>query len=185
MPAVRAHTRECGWTVINQGKKMRLSLGSVVLPTGPRQSVRLQIHALNYDLATFFKYIELHEALVDWSLTSLHYPRPRSSPSFGTGELPAQKRQPALDGLRGKRFGVGRMAALPPSTRRGTKQNSNRPARREPYRPRRLPASGQSPRRPRLTAPVTEAGSLNTQRRQRRWGRRHAQSCPMPPSRNP
>ena len=33
--------------------------------------VRLQLHALAYNLATFLRSIELPEALADWSLTSL------------------------------------------------------------------------------------------------------------------
>jgi hypothetical protein len=33
--------------------------------------VRLQLHALAYNLATFLRCIELHEAMADWSLTSL------------------------------------------------------------------------------------------------------------------
>ena len=34
--------------------------------------VRLQLHALAYNLATFLRCIELPEAMADWSLTSLH-----------------------------------------------------------------------------------------------------------------
>ena len=33
--------------------------------------VRLQLHALAYNLATFLRCIELPEAMADWSLTSL------------------------------------------------------------------------------------------------------------------
>jgi hypothetical protein len=33
--------------------------------------VRLQLHALAYNLATFLRCIELPEAIADWSLTSL------------------------------------------------------------------------------------------------------------------
>lgn len=33
--------------------------------------VRLQLQALAYSLATFLRYIELPEAMADWSLTSL------------------------------------------------------------------------------------------------------------------
>ena len=34
-------------------------------------AVRLQLHALAYNLATFLRCIELPEAMADWSLTSL------------------------------------------------------------------------------------------------------------------
>ena len=33
--------------------------------------VRLQLHGLAYNLATFLRFIELPEAMADWSLTSL------------------------------------------------------------------------------------------------------------------
>jgi hypothetical protein len=35
------------------------------------KKIRLQLHALAYNLATFLRCIELHEAMADWSLTSL------------------------------------------------------------------------------------------------------------------
>ena len=47
--------------------------------------VRLQLHALAYNLATFLRCIELPEAMADWSLTSLQLKlikigRPRRAP---------------------------------------------------------------------------------------------------------
>jgi hypothetical protein len=41
------------------------------MPTVPRQRVRLQLRALAYNLSTFLRCIELHEAMADWSLTGL------------------------------------------------------------------------------------------------------------------
>src|SRR3546814_9924240 len=41
------------------------------LPIFRHNEVRLQLHALAYNLATFLRCIELPEAMADWSLTSL------------------------------------------------------------------------------------------------------------------
>lgn len=38
---------------------------------GPECAVRLQLHALAYNLATFLRCIALPEEMADWSLTSL------------------------------------------------------------------------------------------------------------------
>jgi Transposase DDE domain group 1 len=56
---------------MDQGGQRRDQVDATVVPNVRRQRVRLQLHALAYNLGNFLRTLATPEPIKDWSLTSL------------------------------------------------------------------------------------------------------------------